>query len=183
MGYFDFSKIIKENFEYRERSDVLENDPEFIQIIPYIWLINPKTKKAFIYQRALGKGEYSDKRYINKLTGGVGGHIDRDTEQDSDDPVMDALLRELKEELLMKEYPQPEFFGYIKDNSDMFNKVHLGFVGKAETTQDAIPADGMKKGSFYTVEEIEKMFSDSNNQIEAWTKITWPFIKEYILSL
>jgi predicted NUDIX family phosphoesterase len=180
-GYFNFEELIKNNFEYSERNDALENDIKFVQIIPYIWLINSKTKKVFIYQRAPGSGQYTDKRYVNKYSGGIGGHIDKDTEQESIDPVMDAMMRELKEELVMQEYPLPEFFGYIKDNSDMFNKVHLGVIGKAETdSEDVKPADGMKQGQFYSAEEVDNLFSDQNNEVEPWTRISWPFIKEFL---
>jgi len=180
FGYHDFDSLIKAHHQYFERNDELENNPEVIQIIPYIWLINPRNKTVFIYQRDIGSGEYSDKRYINKFSGGIGGHIDKDTEERSEDPVGAAMARELKEELKMKEYPNPRFFGYIKDNSDMFNKVHLGVIGLAETLLEAEPADGMKKGSFYSVDEVERFFSDPKSEVEPWTRITWPFIKEYL---
>lgn len=183
FGYFDFSSIIQKNFEYMERNDALENNSEVIQIIPYIWLINPKTKKVFIYQRSAGSGQYSEKRHINKFSGGVGGHIDKDTEENSKDPVMDAMIRELKEELVIKEYPNPTFFGYVKDRSSMFDAVHLGIVGKAETLLQVQPADGMKSGNFYSADEVDKLFSDPNSEVESWTKISWPFIKDYLASL
>jgi predicted NUDIX family phosphoesterase len=178
----DFSKIIAKNFEFRERNDALESNPDYIQIIPYIWLVNPKTKKVFIYQRAVGNGDYSDKRYINKISGGIGGHIDKDAEERSSDPIMAAMVRELKEELIMDKYPTPKFFGYMRDHSDMFNKVHLGFVGLAETELDAKPADGMAKGAFHSIEEVERIFEDPANQVEPWTRRSWGYVRKRLLN-
>ena len=59
-------------------------------------------KKAFIYQRALGK-DYQETRHINKYSGGVGGHVDE--EEHGGDPIVHAMNRELKKELIMNEYP------------------------------------------------------------------------------
>ena len=71
----DYIDYILNNHYYEERNEDLENNPEHTQIIPYVWIINPLLKKAFIYQRSLGK-DYQETRHINKYSGGVGGHVD-----------------------------------------------------------------------------------------------------------
>jgi hypothetical protein len=68
--------------------------------------LNTKTKKVFAYKRIPGKGDYVEKRLMNKLSCGLGGHIDR---EDSADPIMNAMMRELEEEIEMKTYPHPSY--------------------------------------------------------------------------
>lgn len=179
----DYMKDILQNFEYRERNDSLENDPGFQQIISYVWLVNRKVGKVFLYKRAISSGDYKEMRHINKISGGVGGHIDKDSDAVMENPVFGAMVRELEEEVIMREYPSPEIIGYIHDESDMYNKVHTGVVGVVFTDEEnIIPADGMKSGGFYSVEEVESLFADSENEIENWTKISWPFVRGYLES-
>jgi predicted NUDIX family phosphoesterase len=182
-GDNDFVETIISNYAYKERA-LVENDANLKQPIPYIWLINPKTKKIFIYKRNLGKGDYKETRHFHNYSGGVGGHIDRDTEEKSPNPIQDAMMRELKEEITMQNYPVPKIIGFINSEIDTFNSVHFGIIGIAETTENAKPTDdGIAEGDFYSAEEIEKLFSNPSNKVENWTKLSWPFVKEYISKL
>lgn len=174
----DYIDRILKNYSYEERNESLENNPEFIQIIPYIWIINPGLKKAFFYQRGLGKG-YKEKRHVNRYSGGVGGHIDF-IENDKN-PIINSAERELREELIMKNYPKINFVGYINDDSDIYNKVHFAIVGIAETKEEISPTkDGIKSGDFYSIDEIEELFSGEDNEVEKWTQLSWSYIKNYL---
>ena len=107
-----------------------------------------------------------------------------DEEEHDGDPIVHAMNRELKEELIMNEYPDAKFIGYINDDSDMYNKVHFAVVGLAETHEDVQPTeDGIKSGSFYSIEEIEQLFEDPNSEVETWTKLSWPHVKKHIQNL
>jgi predicted NUDIX family phosphoesterase len=176
------SGILK-NYEYKERNEELENNEEFLQVIPYVWVVNPQTKKVFLYKRAPSSGEYKETRHLNYFSCGVGGHIDRDTEENSDDPIMNAAIRELEEETVMENYPKPKIVGFINDDSNIFNKVHLGVVAIAETTEDVQAADGMAHGKFYSGEDLEKEFESSESEVENWTRHSWPFVKAYLAGL
>lgn len=175
----NFLKTILANFEYLDRTEELENNREIQQIIPYVWIINPKTKKAFIYKRAKTGNEG---RLYNKFSGGVGGHIDRDTEENTKDPITAAMMREMKEEVIMNDYPSPKFIGFINDDLEEVGKVHFGVVALAETEEEIRPAEDMAHGEFLSIEEIEKTFNNPENTIESWTLISWPFIKEKLSS-
>jgi len=175
----NFINTIMKNFEYLERNDSLEKNPNYKQIIPYVWLLNKETKKVFLYKRAKTGNE---SRLHDKYSGGVGGHIDQDTEKDSNNPIMDAMIRELKEEVIMEKYPSPTILGYINDETGEVEKVHFGVVALGETKEDVKPAEDMVSGGFYTIEEVDDLFSNPKTNVENWTKITWPFIKEYLLS-
>ena len=177
----NFIDFILKNHYYEERNDDLENNPEHIQIIPYVWIINPLLRKAFIYQRSLGK-DYQETRHVNRFSGGVGGHIDEEPHEG--DPITHAMNREIQEEVTMNNYPDAKFIGYINDDSDMYNKVHFAIVGLTETHEDVQPTDdGLKSGSFYSIDEIEQLFEDPNSEVETWTKLSWPHIKKHIQNL
>lgn len=173
----DFTELILEKFEYQERNNDLENNPAWKQIIPYVWVVNPKTKKVFLYKRSTEGGEG---RLHNKYSGGVGGHIDKDTEENSENPIVDAMMRELKEEIQLENYPTPKFVGFLNDDIDTVGQVHFGVVALAETEEDVKPLQHMEHGNFYTIDEVEKLLSDKNNELEGWSKFSWPFVKNYL---
>lgn len=176
----NFKDEIMEHFEYLERNELLEKNPDYKQIIPYVWLINPNNKKVFLYKRSSSGNE---SRLYEKYSGGVGGHIDKDTEEKSGDPINEAMLRELKEEVEMKEYPSPKIIGFINDETGDVEKVHFGVIAVGKTDENVKPAEDMESGKFYSIDEVNSLFSDKEINFENWTKISWPFIKEYIESL
>jgi len=166
------------------RGDELEHNPSLQQIIPYVWIINPETKQVFAYRRAADE-KYTEKRLRNKWSCGIGGHIDR---EDVQDPIIDAMMRELKEEVKiinpqtkMPEYPQPKIVGYLNDDANDVGKVHFGVVAIAETMHPVEKGDDeMAEGRMVSISELEKLFADPNNDIEEWTRLSWPFVKSYL---
>lgn len=183
----DFISIIldKSNYFYHSRGDDLENNRALKQIIPYVWIVNPETKNVFLYKRSLSdkkKGEYNEIRYLNKYSGGVGGHIDKDTEENANNPIMEAMMRELKEEVIMDHYPKPEIIGCTNDDSDSLGTVHFGIVAVVKTNKDvkAQKSEGLSSGAFYSIKRLEEIFTNPKNNIENWTRISWPFVKAYL---
>ncbi len=183
QGFIDTSQrnfvpIILQNSSYMEREDKLEQDESVQQIIPYVWIVNPVTKKVFIYKRTTTK-DYKEERLKGKLSGGIGGHID---ETDSGHPIIDAMMRELREEVSMDVYPTPRVVGYINDDTDSVGRVHFGVVAIAETTREVKKGDDeMSEGRFYSIGELEELFQNPQGFIvENWTKFSWPFVKQYL---
>ncbi len=182
----DFISIILKNHFYYARGEELENNRDLQQIIPYVWIVNQKSKKVFLYKRGFNAnkeaGEFREQRCMNKFSGGVGGHIDKDTEEGSSNPIEKAMARELMEEVVMTDYPVPKIVGYINDDADSIGKVHFGIVAIAETSGSVISrkSEGLSEGRFYSIDNIEKLFSDPENKVETWTVIGWPFIKGYL---
>src|SRR3989344_3356039 len=175
----DYLKIILNNFEYRIRTKELENNRFWQQPIPYVWLVNSKTKKVFLYKRSTTGNEG---RLYNKFSGGVGGHIDkRELVEGNGDPLTQAMMRELEEETIIAEYPIPKVVGFINYNSGV-EDVHFGVVAIGETTNDVKPAEDMAHGEFYSIEEAEEIISNPLNNIERWTLASWPFVKNYLVS-
>lgn len=178
----DFISLILGNFEYRERADV-EEDSAMQQPIPYVWIVNPKIKKVFAYRRALGES-YKEKRLGGKWSCGLGGHVDKTSEESSENPLLDAMMRELGEEVKMSEKVEPRVIGYINDDSNAVGSVHFGVVALAETTGLVEKGDDeMIHGQFYSIDELEEIFADPSNEIETWTQLSWPFVRDYVNSL
>ena len=178
----DFISLILNNFEFREREDV-EQDPKWQQPIPYVWILNLLTKKIFAYQRA-SNSKYKEKRLGGKWSCGIGGHIDKDVDEIGENPLEKAMIRELKEEVSMKNYPLPKIVGYINDDSNSVGSVHFGVVALAETVEKIKKGDGeMVRCGFYSISELEELFSNPENEIETWTQISWPFVKNYLKNL
>ncbi len=176
----DFIQIILDNYFYHERGEVLEYDESLQQIIPYVWIINPKTKKVLAYKRSSGKN-YKEKRLMDKWSCGVGGHIER---EDSENPIINAMIRELKEEVKMSDYPTPKIIGYLNDDSNSVGKVHFAVVALAETSENVKKGDNeMTECKFMSISELDNLFSNPNVEVEPWTKLSWPFVKEYLSSL
>ena len=185
----DLVSVILNNHFYHPRGDELENDSSLKQVIPYIWIVSPGRKEVFLYKRKLNAtdkaNEYKEERYLNKYSGGVGGHIDQDTEGESENPITQAMMRELKEEVEMEGDHQPRFFGYINDDSDSIGKVHFGLVALVESDGKvkAKAEEGLEEGKFYSIEEADRLMNDSMVQKENWTNICWPFVRDYLLNL
>ena len=172
----DFIQVILDNYFYHPRGDQLENNKDLQQIIPYVWIINSQTKKVLAYKRSSGKN-YSEKRLMDKWSCGVGGHIER---EDSQNPIIDAMMRELKEEVQMNDYPTPKIVGYLNDDSDSVGSVHFGIVALAETAQEVKKGDDeMAILHFLSIEEMDNLFSSPDVEIESWTKLSWPLNKNY----
>lgn len=177
----DFTNSILTNFDYHPRGDDLENNSDLQQIIPYVWLINPQTKKIFAYKRATDPSKYSEKRLQNKWSCGVGGHIER---IDSENPIDSAMMRELMEEVSIAKFPKPKMFGYINEEETSVGKVHFGVVAIAETTLPIEKGDDeMTECEMLSIAELEQLFKSPENEIESWTQVSWPAVKKYVENL
>ena len=179
----NFLDVILNNFEYRERNDELEHDMNYKQIVSYILIVNPVSKKIFAYRRATDQN-YNEKRLRNKWSCGIGGHIDKDTEGDSENPIKDGIMRELMEEVKMNNYSVPTIIGLVTLDNKMIEHYHVGVVCILETGENVEKNDDeMAEGWFMSIEEVEKLFSDTSNEIELFTQLSWNFIKDYLTKL
>ena len=174
----DFIDVILKNYGYHPRGNLLENNELLQQVIPYVWIINPREKKVFAYRRATNE-RYSEQRLRNKWSCGLGGHIEP---QDTGNPIQRAMIRELMEEVSMAVYPQPRIIGYLKDDRGDVEKVHFGVVAIAETFGKVEKGDDeMAEGRFMTISEIEALFARADVEVEAWTRLSWSYVKDYLL--
>ena len=111
-------RIYQDGF-FAERGAV-EDDPSLKQIIPYALVT--RGRSTFTFRRTKGGGE---KRLFGRRSVGVGGHVNP---VDADDVVLDALSRELHEELFLPDRWNARLVGLINDDQTEVGKVHLGIV-------------------------------------------------------
>ena len=106
--------------------DKAENDPGYLQIIPYV-IVGAPEDMVLTYLRGKKGGE---SRLHDKRSVGFGGHINPvDGEPHDDGLVERGMLREIKEELGIEFFLyQPELVGFLYDPSNDVGKVHFGAV-------------------------------------------------------
>jgi predicted NUDIX family phosphoesterase len=157
---------VANNYSVLRRGDAEEN-PEFKQPIPYCVL--KRGNEVFVYERLQGGGEV---RLHNKLSMGVGGHMNQFEVKDFYEQLSVNLERELEEELHIDgERLSLETIGLINDDEDEVGKVHIGLLVIAELKEDAnvtVRETDQLKGSWFKVEELFE--SETYDRLENWSK-------------
>lgn len=136
--------------EYKPRSE-MEEDENFQQLIPYIAI--KKGRQLFTYQRSNTGGEH---RLYDKLTLGLGGHIDEP------DDIISTVKKEIYEEigLIVKE-KDLNFIGIINTNKSSVDKVHIGIAIVIEIFDD--------EADLFTRGELDKILNrklESKEELE-----------------
>jgi len=112
--------IIEQEQEFHPRS-LMESDPTFKQIIPY--LVFTYKGSYFLMQR---RSDASEQRLKNKFSLGIGGHIRKEDITSSD--IISWAQREFHEEIAYSGTYQVTPLGIINDDSTEVGRVHLGLV-------------------------------------------------------
>lgn len=107
---------------YRPR-DQMENDPSFKQLIPYVLFRHEG--QLFHYQRGKKQGEG---RLHSKRSVGVGGHISTLDRDQANSPYIEAMHREIDEEVYLETTYKDTCVGLLNDDETEVGKVHLGIV-------------------------------------------------------
>lgn len=148
---------------YRPR-DQMETDPSFKQLIPYC--IFRCGDRIFNYKRGTAQGEG---RLHSKRSIGVGGHIctlDKDLARS---PYLEAMHREIDEEVDVQSPYEDKLVGLLNDDQSEVGRVHLGIVHVFEVQQaKVLPREkSMLDAGFATVDELRKDL----DQFETWSQL------------
>ncbi len=180
----DYESIISQNIQYVARGSA-EQNPDYKQPIPYCIIFNPTLGKIYAYSRAVEDSKYHEKRLQGKWSWGVGGHIEKQ-EESEENPIKQALLREIKEELEMNGgIGDARILGYINDDRDNVGKVHFGILYVIETNATEIkPRDGeIEKGEFKTLDELREICSSPDFIVEGWSEISLEPLELFLQNL
>lgn len=173
----DFKKRIIDNFEYLLRKEV-ETDSGYKQPISYVVLVNEKNKTVFVYQRAEKDEDSTERRLHGKWSFGIGGHVDKEDEVKGD-PIEESMLREIEEEVDAN-VKEIKLVGYINDESNSVGEVHFGIFYLAKTQGDVFPkGKEIKDSKMMSITEVNDM--ESNCEVELWSKIILPILKDILL--
>lgn len=154
--------LINHNLTSKLREDA-EVDVSFKQIIPYLVIKNGH--RYLTYSRS---NKQTEARLHDKLSIGIGGHINPGDTVVSD-VIIQALTRELSEEVLIELDAPPAFQGFINDDTTEVGRVHLGLVFLATSTSNRFFVKEFEKMSCYwaSLEELHKSYE----RMESWSQI------------
>lgn len=151
------------------RRGVAEENENFKQPIPYA--VIKRGNEIFVYERLKGAGET---RLHNKLSLGVGGHMNLDENQSFHHLLIDNLTREIEEELILsgEEIHEMDIIGLINDDSDEVGKVHIGvlvILNVNDDTQVEVRETEELAGEFVPLEKLKE--KETYERLENWSKI------------
>jgi predicted NUDIX family phosphoesterase len=148
-----------------DRSEA-ETDPRYKQIIPYA--IIRHFESYFLLQR---KNTQSERRLHNKLSIGVGGHINPSEEALISDVIRHGLTRELNEELYIANGYRERLVGLINDDTTDVGRVHLGVLFEVESISPDVRVRETNKmqGAWALIGHLE----ESYESLETWSQIVF----------
>lgn len=176
-----FEKNILENYEYMVRGEA-EVNFEYKQPIGY-WIVINEDNKIFVYKRWWASSNAWDQRLHNKIAFWVWWHIEKEDE-DLKNPISDSLVREIEEELNIKEedVKSVEAIWYINNESDEVSKVHIwiAYIVKVQTSNFELLDWELDNWEFVTLSTLEWMINSWNYDVEVWSKIVFEPLKKYL---
>lgn len=159
--------------------DKAEQDPHFLQLIPYTVIRDYETDKVFLYER-LKKG--NEARLHSNLSIGVGGHIDyHDNIGDIASEIMQSAYVEIKEELDIEDFENCQLESTditIFDPSNDVGKVHLGIVFTLDIGHRKVQVRETDKLSGEMVPLNTLLISARANRLETWSS----YVRDMILN-
>ncbi len=173
LGYFqgvctDVEPFLKRLFDpahvsYRPR-DEMELDPSFKQLIPYCMF--RYRDQLFHYTRGKLQGEG---RLRGKRSVGVGGHISSTDQSLRGSQYLDALYREIHEEVYLESPVQDRLIGLLNDDASEVGKVHLGIVHLFELEEPKVRAreESMLDAGFAPAQELMRDLDG----FESWSQL------------
>lgn len=139
-----------------------EYDNTVKQIIPYV--IIRQAGKYFLLRRLK---KQTEARLHDKLSLGVGGHINP-SEEDAEDVLEAGLLRELTEEVSVETVRALSCVGFLNENNGGVSDYHAALVYLLEAEgQVSVQETEKMSGSWAEVTELQNLL----DRLETWSKI------------
>lgn len=180
----NYEELILKNFEYMVRGEA-EVNFDYKQPIPYGVLIT-SDKKVFVYKRWWSSSNAWESRLHSKISLWVWWHIEVE-DKVWENLLKETLIREVEEEVNIKDEDIKDLkvLGYINYDSDEVSKVHFWvcYAILTNNTKTSLTDWELEKWEFLWVQEIEKMISSWEYDVEPWSKIIFDDIKKYVDSL
>jgi len=153
-----------------------EGDSSFKQLIPYTLIV--RDREVLLLRRSKAGG---DARLHDKLSIGVGGHINPPDARERD-LLAACALREIGEEIELTEAVEPRPVGLINDDSNPVGSVHFGVVHVARVTSADVRVreTELLEASFATVDELKDFAADPTVNLESWSRLIAARIDEVL---
>jgi predicted NUDIX family phosphoesterase len=158
-----FVTALERDGRYEPR-DLMEVDPSFKQVIPYLVLRDGE--RYFLMQRTAAG---ADARLHGRYSIGVGGHLNP-----GDGGLLGGLGREWAEELIADFVPEFRLVGLLNDDTTEVGAVHLGAVYLADAASRPVAVRETDKltGSFVRPSEVEAVA----DRLETWSRLVFAFL-------
>ena len=143
---------------------VMERDPRFKQVIPYLVLRDGE--RFFLMRRTQAGG---DARLHDRFSIGVGGHLNP-----GDRDVAGGLAREWSEELAADFVPEFHLLGLLNDDTTEVGSVHLGIVYLAEAAGRPVAVRETDKleGDFAAPAAVGAVY----DRLETWSQLVFDLV-------
>lgn len=143
-----------------------ERTPAWKQAIPYCVVTNPE---GVLVMKRRAKG--GEARLHDKLSIGVGGHINPIDDEERGDLLLAAARREITEELEVSSEFELRLAGFLNDDSNPVGAVHVGLVFTANLTGPVrIREEDVLEGELVALEELRERAERGEN-FETWSRI------------
>jgi predicted NUDIX family phosphoesterase len=154
------------NQSFRPRS-LVEDDPSFKQLIPYVILECSDADRTRLFQYTRGKGQ-GEKRLHALKSIGIGGHISIE-DAEGDDWYRNGMQRELNEEVIIESSGKDRIVGLIYDDTTAVGRVHLGIVHIMQLSSCKVTPreDHLLDAGFQSVEDI----GSNLDLMETWSQL------------
>lgn len=155
-----------------------DENPEEVEIIPYPIIRTTTTNKVFCTKRISGSNE---KRLVDKLSLGVGGHVNPQGDLTGENLIFASMKRELMEELCfdpnIMRLTVLQFKGFIRCYKTSVDRDHVGLLYHIivpDNYEDkfAIREVDTLEGGFISIEDLHK--EENYDKLENWSKIALP---------
>jgi predicted NUDIX family phosphoesterase len=171
--------LSKKNNRFQLRY-LAEQDESLKQIIPYVLFYHDGA--LFSYVRGKQAGE---DRLIGNRSVGIGGHINpvdemlfAGTEVATDrQTYIEAVQREIEEEVLVDEPLSPEIIGLLNDDSNPVGRVHFGIVHVCRLSGKTVRKreQQITKSGFVPIEELA---GPKWEELESWSQLCVNLLKK-----
>ena len=138
---------------------IAEVSPEYKQIIPYVAI---RSGDDYFLLRRTPK--QTESRLHDKLSLGIGGHINPDTPS-----LLGGLRNELDEEVSIEEPYELQFIGILNDDTTDVGRVHLGAVYVLDVPSRRVTVRETEKMSGSWVHQAQ--LGSMSEAMETWSQI------------
>ena len=162
-GLETFVAALERDGRYEPRR-LMERDPTFKQVIPYVVLRDGA--RYFLMQRTSAGG---DSRLHGRYSIGVGGHLNP-----GDGGLLGGLQREWHEELVADFVPEFRLVALLNDDTSDVGAVHLGavYVADAGGRPVAIRETDRLTGAFVDPVAVAAVA----DRLETWSRLVFEFL-------
>jgi predicted NUDIX family phosphoesterase len=159
-----FAELIGRTGRFEPRS-LMERDPSFKQVVPYLVLRDGG--RFFLMRRTRAGG---DARLHDRWSIGVGGHLNP-----GDGGIEGGLLREWREELDAPFTPPFRFLGLLNDDTTEVGAVHLGAVFTADAVGQPVAVRETDKlsGAFASSSAVAAVA----DRLETWSLLAFEHLE------